>query len=309
MITITGSLAYDYLMNFNGDLTKSLVKTNKNLSVSYFAKTLAKHYGGTAGNIAYSLALLGEKFHLVSTMGKDYPDYFAHFKKNGIETKNISIVKNDITASAYILTDNFNNQLTSFYGGAMLKSNEKKISEIKKKSTLSIIAATELNTMIRHLDNSLKNKIPYILDLGQSMPLWTKEPLLKYVSASFITIVNEYELTLVAKVLGVTEKKVSSLCKNLIVTLGEHGSKIISGAKEINIPIYKIKKCIDPTGCGDAYRSGLLYGLANNLDLEKSCKIGAIISSFVIEKKGTQEHSFTKKDIEKRYKEAFKEKL
>jgi adenosine kinase len=299
MIAVTGSVAYDYIMTFEGVLKDHLLTDNTgNLSVSFFTPQLEKHFGGTAGNIAYNLSLIDEEVSLIGTLGKDYKDYFEHLESIAVKTKHLTTINDDITASAYILTDKEDNQITSFYGGAMLKANEKNISKVAP--DFAIIAATEGETMKKHCQNCIDNNIPYVFDPGQSLPIWDKENLKKYIEASHITIVNEYELSLIANMLEIKNEEVKSLIKTLIVTLGENGSTIYENGKKTSIPVIKVDKAIDPTGCGDAYRAGLLYGLTHNISLEDACKMGAAIASFAVEKKGTQKHAFTKEDLEER---------
>jgi len=306
MIAVTGSIAYDYIMNFNGKFEDHIIKEKTdNINVSFFAESLEKHFGGTAGNIAYNLSLLGEEIFLISTIGNDFSDYFGQLDNLNISKEHLTIVEDDITASAYILTDNSSNQITSFYGGAMLKADEKEISSFAN-IDYAIIAATELNTMLCHAEDCLTNNIPYVLDLGQSLPLWTKEPLMKYIKNCEITIVNDYELSMVAKILEVEKEEIKNLTKNLIVTLGEKGSVLFSEGEKQEIPVVKAKKVIDPTGCGDAYRAGIMYSLSKNLDLLDGCRLGSVISSFAVEYKGTQKHFFDKEELVKRFEETYK---
>jgi adenosine kinase len=307
MITITGSLAYDYLMKFNGTFKEHLIENKKNsLSVSFFAESLSKEFGGTAGNIAYSLGLLEIKPTLIGTLGKDHHDYFNHLTKNELSTKNITIIDNDISASAYILTDLKNNQITSFYGGAMLKADE---TEIPDTTDFAIIAPTEVNTMRKHAKYCTENNIKYIFDPGQSLPLWDKDALMKYIEKSYILILNEYETSLVIEKLKISKGNLIKMANIFIETLGAQGSCLHYDNNKITIPAIPVEEVIDPTGCGDAYRSGLLYGLSSGFNIKKCCQLGSILSSYPLRHKATQAHYFEFDEIEQKYKVFFKEKM
>jgi len=307
MILVTGSLAYDYLMKFSGHFNDHLDQKNKNISVSFFAISNEKHFGGTAGNIAYSLSLLGVKPEIVSTAGNDFGDYIKHFEQCGIPAKNIKIVNEDITASAYVLTDLNNNQITTFYGGAMLRAEEKWPSSFHP--DLVIIAPTQLEKMVYHVKKCQKEKISYIFDPGQSLPLWGKEGLLDAITKSKITIVNEFELSMIVKTLKMKNEEVLKLCSNFIVTLGEKGSFLIEKGKKTLIKVAQCGEVVDPTGCGDALRSGLLYGLEKGYSLEKACKFGSLVASYVISNKATQKHKFKMTELKKRFLDEFGENL
>jgi len=290
-ILITGSIAYDHLLEYKGQFSDVLIADKlQNLSVCFLAQEKKICFGGCAGNIAYNLKLLKADFIVYGRAGKDFNEYEKHFKKLKIDTKYIQKITNKYTATAYITTDINGHQITTFAPGAMFDGSKISLTSISDKIDLAIIAPEDSHFMNQIYRECKKHKIPYVFDPGQQLPIFDKKNLEEIINNAFITIVNDYEFELLAKILKIDKNYFLKNKKTLIITKGEKGSELITAGKEQKIKIFKPKKIVDPTGCGDAYRAGLLYGIANNWDLKKSCELGAKLATKVIEKRGTQEH-------------------
>ncbi|KKP38194.1 MAG: PfkB domain-containing protein, adenosine kinase [Candidatus Peregrinibacteria bacterium GW2011_GWF2_33_10] len=290
-LLITGSLAYDHLLAYQGNFSDLIIPEKiNNLSICFYTPEKEICFGGCSGNIAYNLNLLKADFVLYGRAGKDFQEYINHFKKHKINTKYIQIDKNDYTATAYVTSDKNGNQITSFAPGVMQKKFKVDISKINKKIDLAIISPEDNNFMQQLINQCIKNNIKFIFDPGQQLPTFKKENILEILKSAFLTIVNDYEMDLLCKITNLDKNYFLKNKKNLIITLGENGSELIENGKIIKIKAYKPKKILNPTGCGDAYRAGLLYGLSQNWNLEKSCDLGSELGSKLIEYRGTQEH-------------------
>lgn len=308
-IIVTGSLAYDRIMNFKGSF-KDHILPNKihMLNVCFSIKKLEENFGGTAGNIAYNLSLLGEKPIVYGTAGKDFKKYKKWMKKQKINCSKIKIKKRHLTSSAHIVTDEDNNQITAFYSIPKDVNYCKKIQKIKN-IKMAIISPETKEHMLTYARIYKKNKIPYILDPGQEIPNFSKKELKELIKNSEILIVNDYESQLIMNILKINKKDFIKLTKNLIITKGAKGSYIYRDGKKIFVKNSKCKKVVEPTGAGDAYRAGLIKGILNNWSLKKSAKLGSVVATYAISKYGTQKHKFTKKQIRNKFKRDYKEKI
>ena len=300
-IIISGSLAYDRIMDFPGYFTDHILPEKIHvLNVSFTVTSLIEKFGGTAGNIAYSLSLLGEKPIILATIGRDYHRYFEWLTKNKIACDNITIIEEELTASAYITTDQADNQITGFNPGAMKYPSSFNFDKINPKESIAIIAPGNLEDMMSYPITCKAKGIDYIFDPGQSLPMWDSQDLIQCIEGSKIVISNDYELELIMNKTGLDKKKLLQRTNTIVTTLGELGSRICTPDCEINIPAIKPKKVVDPTGAGDAYRAGLIMGLIQGRNIEQSAKMGSVCASFAIESYGTQEYYFSLMEFEER---------
>jgi adenosine kinase len=300
-ILVSGSLAYDRIMDFQGHFSDHILPEKIHvLNVSFTVNSLTEKFGGTAGNIAYGLSLLGEKPLILATIGRDYHRYFDWLTKNHISHDGIRIIEEELTAGAYITTDQSDNQITGFNPGAMKFASSFDFSEISSKGSVAIVAPGNLEDMMNYSAIYKSKGIDYIFDPGQSVPMLNSPDLIKCIDGSKIMISNDYELELIISKTGLDKKKLLQRTNTIITTLGEFGSCVCTPDYEINIPAIKPKKVVDPTGAGDAYRAGLIKGLVQNLSVKQGAEMGSVCASFAIECYGTQEYYFSIMDFEKR---------
>lgn len=307
-ILVTGSLAYDRIMNFPGHFKDQILADKLHiLNVSFFLEKMEKSFGGTAGNIAYSLSLLGEKPTILANVGKDFGEYGKWLTKNKIDLSQVKVFPKEQTASAYIITDKADNQIAGFFPGAMFKivSSSSKI----PKSKLAIVSPQNPADMIKLPEIFRKKKIDYIFDPGQQITSLSGPQLKKAIKGAKVLVGNDYEISLVKKKTNWSATTILKHCEILVTTLGEKGSILKSGQITVKIPKIKRNKTIDPTGAGDAYRAGLIQGLLNGRDLEEVGRLAAVVSVYAVEKQGTQNHKFTKQQLAVRYRQNFKERL
>lgn len=305
-IYISGSMAYDRIMDFPGKFSDHILPDKIHiLNVCFNVTGMTEKFGGTAGNIAYSLSLLKETPVILATIGKDYENYFAWLKKNNISIAGIKIIKEEFTAGAYITTDMADNQITGFNPGSMKHRSEYNFNNSAPENSIGLIAPGNLQDMIEYANTFRDKGIKFICDPGQSLTAWENKPLTEWIEGSTLLIANDYELEMIMKKTGLNKKNLLALTKTIITTLGEKGSIISTHESEINIPAARVPELSDPTGAGDAYRAGLLKGLVTNKDIETSAKIGSVSAAYAVENYGTQEHRYTYEDFIKRYKENF----
>ncbi|MBA3060327.1 MAG: carbohydrate kinase family protein, partial [Nitrospirae bacterium] len=296
-IYISGSMAYDRIMDFPGRFSDHILPDKIHiLNVCFTVNGMIEKFGGTAGNVAYSLSLFNEKPVILATIGKDYVNYFDWLKKSGISVEGIKIIENEFTAGAYITTDRADNQITGFNPGAMKYPSGYKFNSASPRDSIALIAPGNLQDMAEYAKECKKKGIRYICDPGQSLTAWEKESLKEWIEGSTMLVSNDYELEMVMKMTGMNKKELLRLTKTIITTLGEKGSLISTGESDIQIPQAKVSDVVDPTGAGDAFRAGLLKGIAMGKDLETGAKMGAVAAVYAIEKYGTQEHYFSYDD-------------
>jgi adenosine kinase len=307
-IYISGSMAYDRIMDFPGSFSDYILPDKIHvLNVCFNVTSLQEKFGGTAGNIAYSLSLLGERPLIIATIGKDYAPYFAWLKQNNLETRGIEIVPDEFTAGAYITTDKSDNQITGFNPGAMKRATRYDLSAADPKDSVVLIGPGNLEDMIGYASRCREMRIPYICDPGQSLTLWTPEQLRDWIKGSMLLITNDYELEVIMKMTGLKKTALLGLTGTIITTLGDKGSLISANGRELSVPAAKVSDVQDPTGAGDAYRAGLLRGLALRHGMEKAAKMGAVAAAYAVEKYGTQEHLFTPEAFADRFEANFGE--
>jgi adenosine kinase len=300
-ILTSGSLAHDRILDFPGYFSDHILPDKIHvLNVSFTVNSMIEKFGGTAGNIAYALSLLGEKPIILATIGRDYHTYFEWLMKNNMDYDNITIIEEELTASAYIITDQADNQITGFNPGAMKYPSSFNFDKVNPKESIAIIAPGNLEDMMNYSVTCRARCIDYIFDPGQSLPMWDSQNLTQCVEGSKILISNDYELELVMDKTGLDKKELLQLTNYIIVTLGELGSRVCTPDWEIDIPAIKPKQVLDPTGAGDAYRAGLIKGLIQCSNIEQSAKMGSVCASFAVECYGTQEYHFSLMEFEER---------
>ncbi|KQC08601.1 MAG: carbohydrate kinase [Smithella sp. SDB] len=300
-IIVSGSLAYDRIMDFPGHFSDHILPDKIHmLNVCFQVNGLKEKYGGTAGNIAYALKLMGENPFICATIGHDYHKYFKWFAKNGISTEGIKIIADEFTAGAYITTDRADNQITGFNPGAMKYQSTLDLGKFPPQETIVIISPGNFDDMVNYPSACKARGIDYVFDPGQSLPMWNTESLIQVIEGCRMLIVNDYELSLIIKKTGLNKEALLKMAGTIITTLGEQGSQVSTQFSEIAIPAFKPKKVVDPTGAGDSYRGGLISGLARGKDIEQSALIGSVCASFAVESYGTQEYSFTPEEFNER---------
>ena len=301
-IFVSGSLAFDRIMNFPGYFKDNILPDKiHNLNVSFNIEKLEERYGGTAGNIAYNLSLLNLEPVIIGSAGKDFDKYKKYLEEKNIGLDGLKIVEDDFTAAAHIITDKSNNQITGFHMGAMTADTEYNI----KQGDLLIISPGNIHDMLRYQDQAQAINMPYIFDPGQTLPFFQPEELKALVNGAKVLITNDYELELVIKKTGYSKEDILEIVEILVTTNGEKGSTIQKKDDIIEIPCAKPEQVLDPTGAGDAYRAGFIYGLVNDMDLEICGRLGSITAVYAVEKYGTQEHSYSLEEFKIRYKNNF----
>ena len=305
-IFVSGSLAMDRIMDFPGKFSDHILPDKIHvLNVCFNVNGLKEHFGGTAGNIGYGLAQLNEKPVLLASAGKDFAPYRAWLEKNLVVCDFVKIVDNEFTASAYITTDQSDNQITGFNPGAMKHPTYFEFEGPGAHSSIGIVAAGNLDDMRGYAARFRENSIPYILDPGQSLNIWDGPSMIKALTGSKIFISNDYELDLTLKLTGLTLSSLKDKTEAVVTTKGEEGSVISTKSGEIKIPVVKADRVLDPTGAGDAYRAGLIKGLIMGKDLLECGRMGSTIASFAVEVYGTQEYTCTQDQFRQRYETAF----
>jgi adenosine kinase len=300
-IIVSGSLAYDRIMDFPGYFSDHILPDKIHvLNVCFQVNGMQEKFGGTAGNIAYALTLMGERPVISATIGRDSHRYLDWMKKNGISTESIRIIEDDFTASAYITTDRADNQITGFHPGAMKYSSNLDFTGISPKDTLLIISPGNLEDMVNYPKACKEKGIGYIFDPGQSLPMLEARDLVQAIEGCRILISNDYELDLIMSKTGLDKKGLLSRAGAIITTLGESGSNLCTQECEVLIPPAKARQVVDPTGAGDSFRGGLISGLAKGKDLMESARLGSICASFSVECYGTQDYDFSQEEFSER---------
>lgn len=302
---ICGSYAFDNIMVFH-DRFKNHILPDKvhMLNVSFLVPDMRREFGGCAGNIAYNLKLLGGEPLPMATVGSDFEPYAQWMDECGISRKHMKVVEGSYTGQAFITTDMDANQITAFHPGAMSFSHDNKVEDASGVS-LGIVSPDGRDGMIEHAQQFADAGIPFIFDPGQGLPMFDGEDLMRFVEQATWVTVNDYEMQLLQNRTGKSPHELAESVEALIVTLGGEGSHIYTKEHRIEIPSAKPAQLADPTGCGDAYRAGLLYGLMNDMDWETTGRIASLMGAIKIELHGTQNHSFDRQGFEDRFKESF----
>lgn len=306
---VCGSLAYDTIMVFEGKFKEHILADKIHmLNVSFLVPNMRREFGGCAGNIVYNMNLLGVDAYAMGVVGHDFAPYRAWMDKFGLSQRHVLELSDEFTAQAYITTDLDDNQITAFHPGAMNHSSEVNVPD-DGSITIGIVAPDGRDGMIRHATEFVDANIPFIFDPGQGLPMFDGDDLKRFIGQATWVTVNDYEMQLVQERTGWSPDEVAKQVEALIVTRGAKGSHIYSGGRRIEIPAAKVERLADPTGCGDAYRAGLLYGLMNNLDIEITGRIASLCGAIKIEQHGTQNHHFTQEEFASRYRENFDQEI
>lgn len=302
---ICGSFAYDTIMVFKDKFKNHILPDKVHiLNVAFYVPEMRREFGGCAGNIAYNLKLLGGEPLPMGTVGSDFGPYAAWMDVVGIDRTHVTLIEDRFTAQAYITTDADDNQITAFHPGAMDASHENSITDASGIS-IGIISPDGRQGMIDHASQFVDAGIPFIFDPGQGLPMFDREDLYTFIDQASWVSVNDYELQLMQERTGMSPHEIAERVQALIVTLGGEGSHIYTNKQRIDIPAAPVARLNDPTGCGDAYRGGLLFGLMNQLDWETTGRIAALMGAIKIEQHGTQNHSFTLDEFRSRYLTSF----
>jgi adenosine kinase len=302
---ICGSLAYDTIMVFHDRFKNHILPEQIHiLNVAFLVPDMRREYGGCAGNIAYNLRLLDGAPLIMAAVGDDCEPYMVRLKQLGLAADHVRRVPETFTAQAFITTDLDDNQITAFHPGAMNFSHENRIGDARD-VTLGIVAPDGRDGMLQHARQFHELGIPFVFDPGQGLPMFNGEELLEFLRLADYCTVNDYEAKLLTERTGRSIEELAREVKALIVTLGGNGSQIHVDGKRIDIPTVPAAELLDPTGCGDAYRAGLLYGIARNWDWEKTGRLAALMGSIKIAHRGGQNHKPTRADIAARFQTAF----
>jgi adenosine kinase len=303
-ILICGSLAYDTIMVFQDQFKNHILpdKIHK-LSVAFYVPEMRREFGGTAGNIAYNLQLLEGNPLIMATVGQDFAPYCAWINQQNLNTSHIKEISNSFTAQAFITTDIEDNQITAFHPGAMVESHQNSVKDTQNVS-LAIIAPDGRDGMFQHAKECFDANIPFMFDPGQGLPMFNGEELLHFIEMADYLAVNDYESQVIQDKTGLTLDQLATKVKALIVTLGGEGSNIYADGQRFDIPCVNADKVVDPTGCGDAYRAGLLYGIVRGWDWPACGRLASTMGAIKIASRGGQNHKPTREEIENIYSHA-----
>ncbi|MCX7199239.1 MAG: carbohydrate kinase family protein [Proteobacteria bacterium] len=301
---ICGSIAFDTIMVFH-DRFKNHILPEKIqiLNVAFLVPDMRREFGGCAGNIAYTLKMLGTEPTIMATVGDDAAPYLARLDSLGLSRTHVRQVADSFTAQAFITTDLDDNQITAFHPGAMNHSHLNKVTDAAG-TKLGIISPDGRDGMIQHAQQFAEAGIPFVFDPGQGLPMFDGADLMRFIDAATYVTVNDYEAQLLQDRTGQTLEALARKVKALIVTLGGNGSHIYTDGQRIEIPSVKAE-VVDPTGCGDAYRAGLLHGILSGMDWPTTGRLASLIGAIKIAQRGGQNHRFTRDEIAVRYREAF----
>jgi len=302
---ICGSLAFDTIMVFNDHFKKHILPDQIHiLNVAFLVPEMRREYGGCAGNIAYNLQLLGGRPLIMATVGDDFGPYATRLEKFGMPQTHIRNVPGNFTGQAFITNDLDDNQITAFHPGAMSMSHLNHVNAAKDVS-IGIVSPDGRDGMIKHAQEFADANIPFVFDPGQGMPMFSGDELLEFIELANYITVNDYEAQLLQDKTGKSLKDIAQRVTALIVTLGADGSMIYADGKEIAIPTPKPAAIVDPTGCGDAYRAGLLYGIQSSWDWETTGRLASLMGSLKIASRGGQNHRYSQAEIADLYKQHF----
>ena len=308
-ILVCGSMAYDTIMVFHDRFKNHILPEQIHiLNVSFLVPDLRREFGGCAGNIAYNLRLLGDDPLIMATVGDDVAAYRQRLESLGIRQDHVRHVPGTYTAQAFITTDTDDNQITAFHPGAMMHSHLNRVQDAAD-ATLGIVAPDGRDGMLRHVDGFAEAGVPFIFDPGQALPILSGDELLHCLKLARYCTVNDYEARLMCDKTGRTLEQLAAEVDALVVTLGADGSEIHVSGECIRIPVVRVDDIVDPTGCGDAYRAGLLYGLSQGWDLTRTGRLAAVMGAIKIGHRGGQNHNPSRNEIASMYEVAFGEAL
>jgi len=302
---ICGSIAYDNIMVFHDKFKNHILPEQIHiLNVAFLVPELRREFGGCAGNIAYNLKLLGGNPLIMATVGDDAEPYLRRLDKLALPRTHVQQIEGSFTAQAFITTDLDDNQITAFHPGAMSFSHLNHVSDAKG-AKLGIVAPDGRDGMLKHAADLAANGIPFVFDPGQGLPMFSGDDLMGFMKLADYACFNDYEAKMACDRTGRTLEQLAEEVKALIVTRGGQGSHLYTAGQRLEIPCVEADQVVDPTGCGDAYRSGILYGIANGWDFEKSCRLASVMGAIKIAHRGGQNHTPSRDDIASRYSKVF----
>jgi adenosine kinase len=308
-IVVTGSIAYDYLMRFPGRFVDHLIKEELHqVSVSFLVDEMTKHWGGVAANICYSMGLLGLNPKLMGTAGRDFPDYRLWLEQVGVDTSTVKQLDDVFTASFFVNTDLDNNQIASFYTGAMAYARDYALADaMNGLPDLVLISPNDPVAMCNLADECRTRNIPFIYDPSQQVPRLTGEELYRDMQGARAMIVNAYEAQIICKKTELTLDDLRNEVEVLVITQGKDGSHIYTNGERLDVPVFPPQAIKDPTGVGDAFRAGFVYGMSQDWPLELAGQVGALCATYVLEQVGTQSHRFTLDEFIARFRGVFED--
>ncbi len=305
-VVVTGSIAFDYIMSFPGRFREHILPDQlDNLSLSFLVDSMKRQRGGCAANIAYNLALLGERPLLMATAGQDFGEYRKWLEQHGVDTSAVREYPDEFTSSFFVSTDLDQKQIASFYIGAMGRASELSFKQLKVQPDLAIISPNDPGAMAQYVRECKELGIPYIYDPSQQIVRLSDDDLLAGIDGSRITIVNRYEFEMLRSRLHLSEADFIKRTETLIITRGAEGSTIITRERRVDCPAVLTTRPIDPTGVGDAYRAGLIRGLALGLPWETIGRVAGLAATYVLENHGPQNHHYTREEFAQRYRTHF----
>lgn len=306
-IIVTGSIAYDYLMRFPGRFTEHLIREKLDqVSLSFLVEDMSKHWGGNAPNIAYTLALFGLHPKVFGTAGRDFGDYRLWLERAGVDCSTVRQIDDVFTASFFANIDLDNNQIGSFYSGAMAYARDYRLADVYDgKPDLLVISPNDPQAMMNIAEECRQRGIRFVADPSQQVARLDGDQLRQLIEGAYVLVVNAYESEVIANKTGLSLGDLRSSIEIVVVTRGHQGSEIFHDGEVIDVPVFVPNQIMDPTGVGDAYRSGLLTGLAHGWNLKLAGELGALCATYVLEQVGTQSHFFTVDDFVKRFRTQF----
>jgi adenosine kinase len=304
-IIVTGSIAFDYLMSFPGKFTEHFLPEHMSrVSLSFLVDSMDKRRGGCAPNIAYTLALLGERPRLMATAGQDFPEYRAWLEAAGVDTSLVKDVPGKFTASFFCSTDEASNQIASFYTGAMANAGELSFRTVGS-CRVAMISPNDPGAMLQYADECRTLGIPFIWDPGQQCARMSGDELRDGLDGAALVICNDYEFELLRQKTGLDRGGVLERAAALVMTRGEHGCTVVDSTREVHVAAVTPHRIVDPTGVGDAFRGGLLKGLAAGADLDVCARLGSVAATYALEHLGGQSHAYTLDEFRERYEQQF----
>lgn len=306
-ILLTGSIAFDYLMRFPGSFRDHILNDHLDgLSLSFLVESLVRQRGGIAPNIAYTMALLGQRPRLLATAGEDFTEYRAWLENLGIDTSAVRIIPGEFTASFFANTDRKNAQIASFYPGAMARASELSLHDLNAdRPDLVLISPNDPGAMIRYVNEAKELGLPYIYDPSQQIPRLNGDQLREGLNGALALFVNHYEFCMIQEKTGISAEEIIKTTGFTVVTKGEEGALIFAGDQTASIPAVPPSRIVDPTGVGDAFRGGFLAGFAHGWDITLCAQMGAVAATFCLEQEGPQGHVFTRTEFTGRFRQHF----
>ena len=302
---ICGSMAFDTIMSFHGRFSEALLADQLHkINVAFLVPGIRREFGGCAGNIAYNLKLLNGDPLIMATLGKDGGTYVERLDKLDISRRCIRHIDDAYTAQAFITTDADSNQITAFHPGAMGSSHLNKIQDAGKVK-IAIVAPDGRDGMIEHAEDCARLGVPFIFDPGQGLPMFSGEELTHFIELATYVAVNDYEAELLTERTGLSLEQVAERVSALIITRGEQGAEIYTSNERFDIPVVRVDQVVDPTGCGDAFRAGMLYGITHDMDWMTIGRLSSLMGSIKIASQGGQNHAPTLADIQERFRKEF----